>query len=801
MTVERFRQLDAIVSTVLETVPDCRTELIAAQCGDDAELRREVESLLSQATDANFLERPQLVEPGCGARLGPYRLDAVIGRGGMGVVYSAERDDGQYRKQVAIKILSPAYASSAAVARFEQERQILAHLDHPHIVRLLDSGLSPWGAHYVVMELVVDAVPCTARRLSESAAVACFAKVCSAVQYAHQNLVIHRDIKPSNILLNSDNEPKLVDFGIAKLLDQPGDANQTQAEQRMLTRNYASPEQILTRPITTASDVYSLGLVLHELLTGRAVRQWASLSLPELLHAIEAPPDLAPSLPLDLRAILRRALAADPLERYPTAAALAADLQRYRDGLPVAARGLSPWYTGKKWVVRHRWSLLVAASVLVYSGFGLEAVVRSARLAAEQQQIAERQREIADSARQKAEVAAAQARGAEAAANQQKRLAEDRFNDVRSLARSVLFEFEPAAAQLPGNTPVRKLMIEKSAAYLDRLEKSAPDSDIALHAELASAYLRLASVQGIPSTSNLGDPEGALASIEKAIRSRRLIHGRNQRDAASRALLADAIVTRAMQLTALGRPELGRADLSAAAVLLRSPSDELGFNALSRLHFARKDFTSFLSVAERLRRRFPAKDSYQRNVALGHKYLSSRPSPAAERLAHARQAELVDRERLAAQPDNADRKLDLSFDLSMLATLSAESGDWVSAKDYFGRTVAIRRELAASDPRNARYQERLTAALLYLGFANLHLQDSTAAGPHFEEATTLLDSIVPQLTPGVAQDLRALEAMGRALSSGSCPALEAAAPVASRRALLDSYGRLWTRRLAACRKL
>jgi eukaryotic-like serine/threonine-protein kinase len=799
VTVERFRQLDAIVGAALETAPESRAEWLAARCGEDEELRREAEALLAQATDVNFLERPALAEPESGMRLGPYRLESVIGRGGMGVVYRAERDDGQYRKHVAIKILPAAFASPAAVARFEQERQILAQLDHPNIVGLLDSGLSPAGAHYVVMELVADAVPCTARRLSEDAALECFAKVCAAVQYAHQSLVVHRDLKPSNILLTPDNEPKLVDFGIAKLVDQAGDGNQTLVEQRLLTRNYASPEQVLSRPITTASDVYSLGLVLHEVLTGRPLRQWASLSLPDLLRAIEAPPEPEPTLPADLRAILRRALAADPAERYPTAAAMAADLQRYREGLPVLARGSSVWYTGWKWARRRRWILVAAAAVAVYSGFGLDAILRSSSLAAEQRQIAERERELAEAARQKAEASAMQAQAAEAAATQQKRLAEERFNDVRALARSVLFELEPAVAQLPGNTPVRKLMIEKSAAYLDRLEGSVEDSDAALHAELATAYLRLASVQGDPSSSNLGNLEGALVSIEKAIRSRRLILARSPGDANARALLADALITRAMQLNALRRGEQAQAELRAASRLLGQPGDETGLNALSRLHFAHRDYRSFLAVAERLQRQFPAKDSYHRNVALGHKYLAGGQLTRAQRLFHARQAERIDAERLVAAPDNADRKLDLSFDLSMLATLSAESGDWGATKEYFERTVAIRRELAASDPRNSRYQERLSAGLLYLGFAQLYLDNPAAANSRFEEAGTILESIATQLTPGVSQDLNALLTMGKAVGSGSCREIEAATPATSQRTARDVYGTLWARRLAACR--
>lgn len=799
MTAERFRQLDAIVGAALAMAPEQRAAWIAAQCGDDAGLRGEVEALLAHAADIDFLEQPLLGEPGSGTRLGPYRLDAVIGRGGMGVVYRAERDDGQYRKPVAIKVLSPSFASPASVARFEQERQILAQLDHPHIVRMLDSGRSPSGTHFVVMELVADAVPCTARRLPESAAFDCFARVCAAVQFAHQNLVVHRDLKPSNILLNAANEPKLVDFGIAKLLDEARGANQTQADQRPLTRNYASPEQILSQPITTASDVYSLALILHELLTGVPVRQWGALSLPELLAAIQAPPRLSPALPAELRAIFLRALAVDPAERYPTAAALAADLERYRKGFPVAACGPSPWYAARKWVVRHRWGLLVVAAGFFCSGLAVEAVLRSSRVAAEQRQIAEKQRELAEAARRHAEAAAARALAAETSANQQRRLAEDRFNEVRSLARSVLFELEPAAAKVPGNTPVRKLMIERSAAYLARLERSAADSDIDLHAELANAFLRLASVQGIPTASNLGDLNGALASIDKAIRSRRLVLARKPQDATARALLADARVTRAMQLAVLRRRPEVEPELRAAARLLGQPRDESGLNTLSRLHFARRDFPRFLAVAEQLHRQFPAQDSYYRNVALGHKYLSGISTTWEQQYSHAREAERIDTDRLAADPGNADRKLDLSFDLSMLASLSGDRNDWRSAKDYFARTLAIRRELVGADPRNARYQQRLAAALLYVGFAHLYLEDSAAAAAAFDEAAPLIASAAVHLSAIVLADLRSLLAIGNAIRSGSCAALEQAAPAAAQRERFDLYAKLLRQRLGACR--
>jgi eukaryotic-like serine/threonine-protein kinase len=282
MNPERWRQVRDVLDQAI-AVPDAeRPALLDHACGSDSELRDEVESLLHSHQQAGsvFLRKPAvdlnipMSESGdigsrIGRRVGVYRLLEQIGEGGMGEVYRAERADGQYDKQVAIKFVRVGLDTASVLKRFRQERQVLASLDHPNIARLLDGGTTNEGIPYLVMELI-EGIPidryCDAQKLNITERLRLFLQVCSAVQYAHQRLVIHRDIKPGNIMVTKQGVPKLLDFGIAKILD-PSDSSQNTIANPM-TPEYASPEQIRGEPITTASDVYSLGVVLYRLLTG-----------------------------------------------------------------------------------------------------------------------------------------------------------------------------------------------------------------------------------------------------------------------------------------------------------------------------------------------------------------------------------------------------------------------------------------------------------------------------------------------------------------------------------------------------
>jgi len=278
MTPKRWGQVRGVFDQAASLPSAERTAYLDQACADDADLRREVESLLLSHHEAGteFLNTPaiNLSRPAptrVGRRIGAYNIVEEIGRGGMGEVYRAGRADGQYEKEVAIKLVRGGYNTASVLERFRHERQILASLDHPNIARLLDGGTTDEGLPYLVMELI-EGTPidqyCDAQKLGVNERLRLFVQVCSAVQYAHQRLVIHRDIKPGNILVTKEGVPKLLDFGIAKILDPAASAATTVAGP--MTPEYASPEQIRGEPITTATDVYSLGVVLYQLLTGRS---------------------------------------------------------------------------------------------------------------------------------------------------------------------------------------------------------------------------------------------------------------------------------------------------------------------------------------------------------------------------------------------------------------------------------------------------------------------------------------------------------------------------------------------------
>ncbi len=413
ITRERWRTIQPLLDGALEVGPARRAAWLADRCGDDAELRDAVERLASEYDDAqrvlpsgapgavDALVRLAEAEAAPeGARVGPYRIVGEAGRGGMGVVYLAERDDDQYRKRVALKLLRRGMDDPHLVRRFLEERQILATLDHPHIARLLDGGVTgdrlPWFAMEYVEGQPIDRW-CDGHGLPVDDRIRLFLAVCDAVQYAHRNLIVHRDLKPSNVLVGADGGVKLLDFGIAKLLAD-GDATEatlTQIGRRALTPEYASPEQIRGEPVTVASDVYSLGVMLYVLLSGRGPYRVASRREREVERAVleEAvdPPSLTASsdrlrrrLRGDLDMIVLTALRKEPERRYHSVEALAADLRRHLDGLPVLAQPDRWSYRAGKFLRRHRGGVALAAGLaLLLSAFGGALAVQSARTAAE----------------------------------------------------------------------------------------------------------------------------------------------------------------------------------------------------------------------------------------------------------------------------------------------------------------------------------------------------------------------------------------------------------------------------------
>lgn len=397
MDAERWRRLSPLLDALLEADPAERGARLASIRGEDPALAAELERLLAleQGHD-DFLDTP-LVAPLPGARpgveIGPYRLERMLGEGGMGQVWLARRSDGLYQRRVALKLLRPGLADPNLRLRFTREREILARLEHAHIARLLDAGISADQQPYLALEYV-DGEPitdwCAARGLDIRSLLRLFLQVCDAVSHAHANLIVHRDLKPSNILVTPLDEARLLDFGIAKLLDSPELPDQTRTGVRAFTLHYAAPEQIRGEPVTTMTDVYALGAVLYELLAGakpceperKSDAQWEEAILgtdpvrPSLALQRRADADrgAAPALQRRARAvagdldnIVLKALSKRGEQRYASVEALALDLQRYLDGKPVLARPQRLGYRVRKYVRRHRWPLstaLLAAAVL-----------------------------------------------------------------------------------------------------------------------------------------------------------------------------------------------------------------------------------------------------------------------------------------------------------------------------------------------------------------------------------------------------------------------------------------------------
>ncbi len=445
VTTERWQKVKNVLDEALERETGVRQAFLAEACDGDEELRREVESLLqSEPEIGDFIETPVFrilpeddAPPAVGQRIGVYRVVQQIGRGGMGSVYLAERADEEFERRVALKVIRRGMDTDEIVRRFRSERQILAHLDHENVAKLLDGGTTEDGRPYFVMEYVegqpIDEY-CDARKLPIRRRLELFQQVCSAVHFAHQNLVVHRDLKPGNILVTPAGVPKLLDFGIAKLLEPDQALAFTRLDLRPMTPAYASPEQVRGEAITTSSDVYSLGVLLYGLLTGHLPYRPSSRDPESLAKAIceESPPrpssvigrvkesktpegsavestpesmsqagngderHLRRQLAGDLDNIVLKAMSKEPRRRYTSVDQLSNDIGRHLQGLPVVARKDTLGYRTAKFVGRHKVGVSLAALfLLLIIGFGITVTVLL--------QQAIRERERAESEKTRAE--------------------------------------------------------------------------------------------------------------------------------------------------------------------------------------------------------------------------------------------------------------------------------------------------------------------------------------------------------------------------------------------------------------
>jgi tetratricopeptide (TPR) repeat protein len=453
-----FARVEELFAGALDLPPQRRDEFLAAACGEDSALRREVESLLAaSARGGDFLAEPfELAATGpegvappdreIGRVIRNYRLVSRIGEGGMGKVYLGERVGGDFEQRVAIKLLRRDPFASDLERRFRRERQVLASLAHPNIPRLLDAGATDDGLPFLVIEYV-EGEPitryCDRRQLPTRERIQLFRQVCAAVAYAHRRLVVHRDLKPDNVLVSDDGEVRLLDFGISKILEAEDGTAPTQTIDRRLTPAYASPEQVRGDPVTTASDVYSLGVLLHELLTSKLPYRFGAGTTREVERAVLEQEPVVPQhgLDADLELVVRAALRKEPERRYPSADALADDLHRWLERMPIKARPDSIRYRVARFVSRHR---ALVASLLALTIASLAGTAVSTHLWLDARREAQR-------------------------AKHAETLAEARLVQVRTLTRRAMVEVQQTIESLPGADRARGAMIEVAIDYLDLL--------------------------------------------------------------------------------------------------------------------------------------------------------------------------------------------------------------------------------------------------------------------------------------------------------------------------------------------
>jgi tetratricopeptide (TPR) repeat protein len=761
VTPDRWRQIETVYEAVLDLAPEARADHLARVCGEDQALRDEVLTLLESTAGASAALRRAVAQEAdrmmssataaqIGRRLGSYRLATLIGEGGMGAVFRATRIDAEFKRVVAIKILHRGLGTTHAAARFRDERQILATLDHPGIVKLIDGGSTEDGLPYLVMEHI-EGLPITKfareHRLSTRARVELIVKVCAAVQYAHQMLVVHRDIKPSNIIVDTAGEPKLLDFGIAKLLDEDvAREARTRTGSSLLTPEYASPEQARSEPVATASDVYSLGAVLYDLLAERPPIELSPNAL-ESLRAIcdvepprpstVAPAERAASIAGDLDNIVLKALQKEPGRRYGSVSQLADDLQRHLDGLPVLARTATFAYRAGKFVRRHRGKLALATVVA--------ASLASATIVSLNE----------------AERADAQARRADDEAHR----ASARFNETRKLAGSLLFELDDRIRDLKGATAAREVVVTRAREYLDQLSRDV-DADADTQLDLAFAYMKIGDIQGNANMANLGRPRDGLVSYVKAWT---IIHAQMALGYAGPRLRS----AYGLALFGIGMMQLSTVEPAAARASFRGvieywnalPADEKpGIELLvranermSHVSSDRRELIHYATAALELARTWAKDGSAEgrywygcalENLAPGLAY-NGDPDAAA---AHAREAIEVHRQLSREHPDDARYAREVAIANAFYTSWVAGVGnaeiwqpsidDVPAAERAMRESVIAFERLSARDPLDARVHSD-GATVIGMEAAVVALRDPRASVPLFERSIAAFDTMTP----------------------------------------------------------
>ena len=686
-TNNTWNQVEDLFAEAVTMPVAARGPWLNEQCAQDSDTHSQVLALLAaHEQQGDFLQAPMLDFRG--QSFGAYKATDEIGRGGMSVVYKGERSDGDFQKHVAIKVV---LVQSHASIQFG-ETQILAALEHHNIARLMDAGSTPLGFRYLLMEYV-EGQPCTAfaSALNEKQKLRLFLQMCAGVQYAHRSLVVHRDLKPDNILVTPDGTVKLLDFGIAKLLTPDATDAQTKGVQAY-TPDYASPEQILGQPVTTATDIYSLGVLLCELLSSRRPRSLTGLTNEEIVT--RAKTEEITQLPLsgDLAIIARKALRRDPAERYESAGALARDVERYLDGMPIEAREPSWSYRASKFISRNK--IAVFAATLAVAGLAIATGV----------------------------------------AIWQARLAATRFEQVRTLARSVMFDLHDAVKPLPGSLPARKIIVDRSLVYLEALANDTNAADD-VQLDVARGFLRLSDIQGKDyGGASLGQSGEAVTMAARAVEVANRVATRSPKNIAARQLLVDALDYNTTAHNIRGETD--------KALALAQTNLQIASNLPATLENKDRLATAYkqLAAVYEEKRDFPnAIPKYLQALQLRQELYNTTPDdlPRLQRLAEANQwlgssygrqkdypnagiyaKEALRLDELRYQKDPRGARPNIASDAVLYSLSERRAGRIDQSVALLRRALAVRQEIAAEDPssviatlRVASSKERLADAL------------------------------------------------------------------------------------------
>jgi eukaryotic-like serine/threonine-protein kinase len=752
MTPERWGRVKALFAAALEVPVGERAALLEREAGDDLSLVTEVASLLaSHEQPGEFMEsaptelRAEALGLGprgghIGERIGAYRIVEMIGVGGMGDVYKAVRDDDQYRAEVAIKLMRADVRNPLSEQRFKSERQILASLDHRNIARLLDGGTTPGGLPYVVMELVtglsIDKY-CDEKNLSVRERVQIFLQVCAAVTYAHQHLVVHRDLKPNNIFVAGDGSVKLLDFGIAKLLEAAPvtgtNTEETRTQLRAMTLEYASPEQVSGGTVTTVSDVYSLGVVLYRLITGHspyratggdAARVAEILSDTSPTRPSQVSSATATFIDSDLDHVLLMALRKEPQKRYGSVEQFANDLRNYLGGRPVQARRGTLGYRVGKFVRRNK--VPIGAAVLVSASLvgGLGFAIHEAREAERQRAVAQRH-----------------------------------FDSVRSLANK-LIDFNEEIKKLDNSTKAQEILVTTSLQYLDTLYQEA-GNDLALREELGVAYRKVGDIQGGQMDSNRGDPKAALATYAKSNDLLESLLATNPGNVRVAAFLCESYMRQARTLfyTEGPKPALAAADrgiqlcessrkgFESEALHVATLGDSYAIKAqitsnLGRYAEAMASVDKLIRISEEFTRANPENEMGLRGLAKAYINAAITDNPnesGKERLARGeplfRKAMAVQERLVALDPARFIFQWNLAETQFNLGDALYDGRQYAAALDLFRKASVT---FSKYDPNDARGE-------LINSMNEVNLAKSLVKTRHFTDAETVLTRVEPVL--------------------------------------------------------